>query len=32
MSFQHNVYKKVYNELIFFKKLFKNHVIFLDKR
>ena len=32
MNFQHNVYEKVYNELIFFIKLFKSHIAFFDKR
>ena len=32
MSFQYNVHKKIYNELIFLTKLFKNYVIFFDER
>ena len=32
MSFQYNVYKRVYNELIFFTKLFENQIIFFDER
>ena len=31
MSFQYNIYKRAHNELIFFIKLFKNHIIFFDE-
>ena len=32
MNFQHNVYEKVYRELIFFIKFFEGHVVLFDKR
>ena len=32
MNFQYNIYKRIYNELIFFTKLFENHVILFDER
>ena len=31
-SFQHSVYEKIHNELIFFKKFFENYITLLDKR
>ena len=32
MNFQHNIYKKAHNELIFFIKLFENQIILFDER